>query len=114
MVQNAQQAIDLLDSESQKNQVGVYDMCFIKPLDVKLLAEIFEHYTTIIALEDGVVSGGFGSAVLEYKASTNYTNKVELLGVKDEFPQHARVSQLQDLEGISSEKIKQRLLTYCT
>jgi transketolase C-terminal domain/subunit len=39
---------------------------------------------------------------------------VELLGVKDEFPEHARISQLQDLQGISPEKIKQRLLTYCT
>ena len=47
----------------------MYDMCFVKPLDVKLLAEIFEHYTTIITIEDGVVSGGFGSAVLEYKAT---------------------------------------------
>jgi len=39
---------------------------------------------------------------------------VELLGVKDEFPQQARVSQLQDAEGISPEKIKQTILTYCT
>ena len=114
MLQNAQDALGLLDLEAQKNQVGIYDMCFVKPLDVKLLTEIFEHYTTIITLEDGVISGGFGSAVLEYKASTKYTNKVELLGVKDEFPEHARVSQLQDLQGISPEKIKQRLLTYCT
>ena len=114
MVENAKDALDLLPSQTQKNQVGIYDMCFVKPLDVKLLSEIFEHYTTLITIEDGVVSGGFGSAVLEYKATTNYTNKVELLGVKDEFPQQARVSQLQDAEGISPEKIKQTILSYCT
>lgn len=114
MVENAKDALDLLPSQTQKNQVGIYDMCFVKPLDVKLLSEIFEHYTTLITIEDGVVSGGFGSAVLEYKATTNYTSKVELLGVKDEFPQQARVSQLQDAEGISPEKIKQTILTYCT
>ena len=114
MVENAKDALDLLPSQTQKNQVGIYNMCFVKPLDVKLLSEIFEHYTTLITIEDGVVSGGFGSAVLEYKATTNYTSKVELLGVKDEFPQHARVSQLQDAEGISPEKIKQTILSYCT
>ena len=114
MVQNAQDALGLLDSQAQKDQVGIYDMCFVKPLDKKLLSEIFEHYTTLITIENGVISGGFGSAVLEFKASTKYTNKVVLLGVKDEFPEHASVHQLQDLQGISPEKIKQTIGTYCT
>ena len=114
MVQNAQDALDLLPSQAQKDQVGIYDMCFVKPLDIKLLTEIFEHYTTIITIENGVVSGGFGSSILEYQATTKYTNTIELLGIKDEFPEHASVHQLQDLQGISPEKIKQTIRTYCT
>ncbi len=114
MVQNAQDALDLLPSQVQKDQVGIYDMCFVKPLDIKLLTEIFEHYTTIITIENGVVSGGFGSSILEYQATTKYTNTIELLGIKDEFPEHASVHQLQDLQGISPEKIKQTIRTYCT
>ena len=114
MVQNAQDALDLLPSKVQKDQVGIYDMCFVKPLDIKLLTEIFEHYTTIITIENGVVSGGFGSSILEYQATTKYTNTIELLGIKDEFPEHASVHQLQDLQGISPEKIKQTIRTYCT
>ena len=114
MVQNAQDALDLLESQAQKDQVGIYDMCFVKPLDIKLLTEIFEHYTTIITIENGVVSGGFGSSILEYQATTKYTNTIELLGIKDEFPEHASVHQLQDLQGISPEEIKQTIRTYCT
>ena len=114
MVQNAQDALDLLESQAQKDQVGIYDMCFVKPLDIKLLTEIFEHYTTIITIENGVVSGGFGSSILEYQATTKYTNTIELLGIKDEFPEHASVHQLQDLQGISPEKIKQTIRSYCT
>ena len=114
MVQNAQDALDLLESQAQKNQVGIYDMCFVKPLDIKLLTEIFEHYTTIITIENGVINGGFGSSILEYQATTKYTNTIELLGIKDEFPEHASVHQLQDLQGISPEKIKQTIRTYCT
>ena len=114
MVQNAQDALDLLESQAQKNQVGIYDMCFVKPLDIKLLTQIFEHYTTIITIENGVINGGFGSSILEYQATTKYTNTIELLGIKDEFPEHASVHQLQDLQGISPEKIKQTIRTYCT
>ena len=114
MVQNAQDALDLLPSKVQKDQVGIYDMCFVKPLDIKLLCEIFEHYTTIITIENGVINGGFGSSILEYKATTKYTNTIELLGIKDEFPEHASVHQLEDLQGISPEKIKQTIHTYCT
>ena len=114
MVQNAQDALKLLPSEAQKNQVGIYDMCFVKPLDGKLLSKIFKHYTTIITLENGVISGGFGSSILEYLATTKYTNTVKILGVKDEFPEHASVHQLEDLQGISPRKIKQTILTYCT
>ena len=114
MVQNAQDALDLLPSKVQKDQVGIYDMCFVKPLDIKLLTEIFEHYTTIITIEDGVINGGFGSSILEYQATNKYTNTIELLGIKDEFPEHASVHQLQDLQGISPEKIKQTIRTYCT
>ncbi len=112
MTQNAKDAIDALPFETQKNKVGLYDMRFIKPLDTKLLAEIFEHYTTVITLEDGVISGGFGSAVLEYKASSKYHNKVILLGIGDEFPEHGTIDQLQQLQGISVEKIKDTLLKY--
>ena len=114
MVQNAQDALDLLPSQAQKDQVGIYDMCFVKPLDIKLLTEIFEHYTTIITIENGVINGGFGSSILEYQATTKYTNTIELLGIKDEFPEHASVHQLQDLQGISPEEIKQTIRTYCT
>ena len=114
MVQNAQDALNLLPSQVQKDQVGIYDMCFIKPLDIKLLVEIFEHYTTIITLENGVVSGGFGSSILEYLTTTKYTNTVKILGVKDEFPEHGNVHQLEDLQGISPQKIKQTILSYCT
>jgi 1-deoxy-D-xylulose-5-phosphate synthase len=112
MIQNAQDAINLVPFEIQKNKVGLYDMRFIKPLDTKLLAEIFERYTTVITLEDGVIAGGFGSAVLEYKATTKHHNKVILLGVQDEFPEHGTIDQLQELQGISAKKIKETLLKY--
>ncbi|MGK0386103.1 MAG: 1-deoxy-D-xylulose-5-phosphate synthase [Patiriisocius sp.] len=112
MTLQAQKAIDSLPSEILKEKIGLYDMRFVKPLDTKLLTEIFERYTTIITMEDGVIAGGFGSAVLEYKATTKFNNKVIVLGIPDEFPEHGTVGQLQQIQGLSKEKIKDVLLQH--
>ncbi len=52
--------------KAENISVAHYDMRFVKPLDEKLLHEIFGNFTKIITVEDGVVKGGFGSAVLEF------------------------------------------------
>jgi 1-deoxy-D-xylulose-5-phosphate synthase len=52
--------------------IAHYDFAFVKPLDEKELHSIFKTFKTIITLEDGVTSGGFGSAVLEFAARNNY------------------------------------------
>ena len=41
-------------------------MRFVKPLDEDLLHKIFKKYKTIITIEDGTITGGFGSAILEF------------------------------------------------
>jgi 1-deoxy-D-xylulose-5-phosphate synthase len=54
-------------------------MIFVKPLDTKLLDEIFNKHKLVITVEDNVISGGFGSAVFEYKSDKNYaTNLIRL------------------------------------
>lgn len=112
MVENAKNALVKISSEIQQKQVGLYDMAFVKPLDVVLLSKIFETYKTIITIEDGVISGGFGTAVLEFASQHNYSNKTVLLGIKDAFPEHGTVSQLQKEQGISEEKILETISKY--
>ncbi|HCT30525.1 MAG TPA: 1-deoxy-D-xylulose-5-phosphate synthase, partial [Bacteroidales bacterium] len=51
--------------ENEHISVAHYDMRFVKPLDEKLLHSIFKTFQNIITVEDGVLKGGFGSAVLE-------------------------------------------------
>src|SRR5690606_14690746 len=52
--------------EGENISVAHYDLRFIKPLDEKLLNDVFRKYSKIITVEDGVIKGGFGSAVLEF------------------------------------------------
>ena len=93
----------------RKERISHYDMRFIKPLDKALLDKIFETHETLLTLEDGVIQGGFGSAIAQFAVENQYTNALQLLGIPDAFPQHGTVDELHDLAGISSEKIKETL-----
>ena len=73
-----------------------YDMRFIKPLDEPLLHSIFKAYPKIITIEDGVIRGGFGSAVLEFAATHHYKNEVFVKGVPDAFIEHGAVNTLNE------------------
>lgn len=72
-----------------------YDMRFVKPLDEKLLHEVFSKYKKIIIVEDGVVKGGFGSAVIEFMVDNNYNAEVKRLGIPDKFIEHGTPKELQ-------------------
>jgi len=85
------------------DMISHYDMRFVKPLDEPLLRTIFETYDQIITIEDGVISGGFGSAILEFAAKNDYILPIKTLGVPDKFVEHASVKQQHQSVGIDVE-----------
>jgi 1-deoxy-D-xylulose-5-phosphate synthase len=93
-----------------KKGVAHYDMVFCKPLDVELLARIFNMYTRIITVEDGALAGGFGSAVLEEANRQGYKGKILNLGIPDEFIAQGSVSELYRLCGIDASSIAKTLV----
>ncbi|MAP55869.1 1-deoxy-D-xylulose-5-phosphate synthase [Altibacter sp.] len=105
------EAINML-TLSEKEKIGSYDLRFVKPLDETLLHTVFQKYKTIVTVEDGVIHGGFGSAIAEFAVKNNYSNTIDLLGIPDVFPEHGTVLQLKDYVGITSEKIKTALQKY--
>jgi len=104
--------LDAVSKLKEKEAIGIYDLRFIKPLDKKLLKKVFNQYETILTIEDGLISGGFGSAILEYAAANHYKNEVHLLGISDFFPEHGTVEELQDLSGISTSAILKKLYRF--
>ena len=99
---NVTQAIKDLEN---RNTVAHYDMRFVKPLDTNLLHSIFKKHDTIITVEDGTVKGGFGSAILEFKSSNNYSNKIHVLGIPDEFIDQGKVQELHERCGIDANSL---------
>ncbi len=72
-----------------------YDLRFVKPLDEKLLNEIFNRFELVLTVEDGVLQGGFGSAVLEFMCDGEYRSIIKRLGIHDKFIEHgSRKEQL--------------------
>lgn len=82
-----------------------YDMRFVKPLDEKLLHEVFSKYSKIITVEDGTIVGGFGSAVLEFMARHGYSVKVKMLGIPDKVVEHGSPAELHRECGYDAEAI---------
>ncbi len=91
--------------EKRNISAAHYDMRFIKPIDTELLAGIFEHFKFIVTIEDGVIQGGFGSAVLEFMAANNFQAKVKLLGIPDKFIEHGTPEDLYRECGIDARGI---------
>ncbi|WP_447635250.1 1-deoxy-D-xylulose-5-phosphate synthase [Flavobacterium microcysteis] len=83
-----------------------YDFPFVKPLDEAMLHTIFNTHDVIITLEDGAAKGGFGSAITEFAAQNNYTKKIEILGIPDEFIEHGTVGELQRYSKIDAKNLQ--------
>ena len=86
-----------------------YAMEFVHPLDHNALHEILKTYKAVITVEDGVVKGGAGSAVLEFMAKYHYTLPVEQIGVPHEFIDHGTIEELQTVIGLDTNSITKRI-----
>ena len=90
--------------------VAHYDLRFLKPLDEELLHEVARRFTKVITVEDGVIRGGMGSAVLEFMSDNGYYPQVHRIGVPDKFIEHGSVHQLYAICGLDQESIYQKLI----
>ena len=85
--------------------VGVVNARFVKPLDETLLREVAVRARVIITVEDNTVVGGFGSAVLETLNRLGLKADVHVLGIPDEFQEHATVDSVHARTGIDAAAI---------
>lgn len=82
-----------------------FDMRFVKPLDEEMLHHIFSNFNNIVTVEDGMITGGFGSAVLEFMSDHNYNARVIRLGIPDYFVEQGTQEELIRECGFGKEGI---------
>ena len=98
---------EALNSRQELAGVGHYNMRWLKPLDTAAVNDVAKRYDTIVTVEDGMISGGLGSAVLE----TVDTRQVRVvrLGVDDTFVTHGSTAELMHMLHLDAEGIAESL-----
>lgn len=95
----------ILEKDTQ-GKIALYDMRFVKPLDAGMLRSIAGKFDKIITIEDGVIEGGMGSAVLEYLADNGFDHiRVKRMGLPDSFVEHGPASDLHKICHIDKDSI---------
>lgn len=93
-------------------EAGVVNARFIKPLDTQLIEAILKKSSVLAVLEDNVISGGYGSSVLEYINERGIKAKVKLLGFPDEFVPHGDTGSLYRMYGLDEVSLYKKLIEF--
>lgn len=102
-------------AKEQKKEISIahYDMRFLKPIDTTLLQEIGSQFDRIITIEDGVLTGGLGSAVVEYMNEHGFKPQIVRMGLPDSFVEHGTVKELYQICGIDEDSILSQICSCC-
>ena len=93
-------------------RIAHYDFAFVKPLDETLLHTIFKSFENVVTIEDGVIKGGFGSAIIEFASQNKYHVPIQNLGVPDEFIEQGTINELQYYCKIDVKSLETLFLSY--
>jgi len=96
----------------QSETIAHYDFAFVKPLDEAMLHSIFNEYEAIITIEDGVIKGGFGSAVIEFASQNKYHTPITSLGIPDIFIEHGTIEELQQYCKLDVDSLESLFSSY--
>ncbi len=101
-------AVTSVASKLAKENISIahFDMRFVAPLDKEALHSVFKKFRYIITVEDGVLKGGFGSAVIEFMSDNGYNSEVRRLGIPDYFVEHGTQEELYRECGFNEEGIE--------
>jgi len=92
--------------------VKVVNARFLKPMDEAMLHELLASRLPILTIEEAVLQGGFGSAVLEFAHDHGYHQAViERMGIPDRYIEHGSVSELLREIGLTAAHVADRIKT---
>jgi 1-deoxy-D-xylulose-5-phosphate synthase len=86
--------------------IAHFDMRFVTPVDTEVLHSVFKKFKHVITIEDGILKGGFGSAVIEFMTDNGYNCEVRRLGIPDYFVEHGTQEELYRECGYDAEGIE--------
>ncbi|WZX99180.1 1-deoxy-D-xylulose-5-phosphate synthase [Bacillus sp. FSL W7-1360] len=97
--------------EQSGTRVRLINATSVKPLDEALLMEVASANHPVLTLEESVLQGGFGSAVLEFFHDQGCQVDVKRLGIPDRFIEHGRVEELYEEIGLTPRHVADALVS---
>ena len=91
--------------------VSLINARFIKPLDEEMIEKAAKDHRLLVTIEEGVLSGGYGEAVLRYTEKKGLTMKVLNVGLPDEYIEHGNVEVLRKEVGMDPDTIVKQIVT---
>jgi 1-deoxy-D-xylulose-5-phosphate synthase len=93
---------------------AVVDARFVKPLDADLLLPLVRRIGRVVTVEENLLAGGFGSAVMELlEEHDEYPQRFHRIGVRDRFVEHGDPAELREACGLTSTHIVSEALRIC-
>ncbi len=89
--------------------VTVADARFAKPIDAGLMAQLSAEHDLLVTIEEGVLAGGFGSAVWETLNETGATPRILRVGLPDRYVTHGKPALLHEEVGFTGKRIAERV-----
>ena len=106
-------ALDAADQLAERGVLAtVINARFCKPLDAETILAAARRCGAVVTVEDGVVSGGFGSAVLELLALHSVLVPLSRVGLPDEFVEHGPVPTLREQVGLTADAVVHHALAH--
>ena len=98
--------------EKEGFSVMVINARFVKPLDRNLISSVASVVPRIVTIEDNILQGGFGSAILEFLNKTEFSHiKIKRLGMPDKFIEQGSQEELRRIYGLDEEGIYTAVLS---
>jgi 1-deoxy-D-xylulose-5-phosphate synthase len=103
MVQPALEAAQLLGGAK------VINARFVKPLDRDMIVKAIKGAEQVVTVEEGVLEGGFGSAIMELLSDEGINIPVQRIGLPSKFIEHGKRDSILEQYGLSAEKIREKI-----
>jgi 1-deoxy-D-xylulose-5-phosphate synthase len=96
--------------ERREIAVTVADARFAKPIDAGLMAQLAAEHDLLVTVEEGVLAGGFGSAVWETLNDAGTTPRILRVGLPDRYVTHGKPALLHEEVGYTGARIAERVV----
>jgi 1-deoxy-D-xylulose-5-phosphate synthase len=100
-----------VELQRQDVSVTVADARFAKPIDAGLMAQLAAEHDLLVTVEEGVLAGGFGSAVWETLNEAGATPRILRVGLPDRYVTHGKPALLHEEVGFTGQRIAERVAT---